>query len=199
MTNRERVLPVFLGVFLLALTLSSLVSFSSAEEEAPTIISGVNARISASGTGKIENTSIFSIVAGPGASLWISNEYSDEQYKVSLFVDGGEISSTGLESASRIQEASFLLPEKENYAGKKIEIILLKDGRIVDRALVTYCGDGVCSKGERATTCPPDCRLAGLAPQQASKKTPYLAAGALLIGLAGFVLYIVTTRKRQGL
>lgn len=157
-------------------------------------VTGVSALVSVP-SGRMENATIFSVEAGPGVSLWFSTKYSGEPYKVSLFVGGGEVSSTGIGEDSEI---SLLLPRNSSYAGKKVELVLMKGGRIVDRATIVYCGDGVCSKGERTTTCPSDCKLAGLAPQQDSKRVPYLAAGLLLIVLAGIVIYLVTTRQRQG-
>lgn len=193
---------VWLFSVLLLIANFALVGIAFSESEDLIRIDGVFVLVSLprSGDARIENASFLRQMETNAEGMGYSSEYSGQKYKVSIFADGGEIYSSGTIDNPRkdISTRDFFFPAlPEDATGKKLEAVLQENGKIVDRKAILYCGDKVCSKGERVTTCPSDCILGGLAPQQASKQIPYIAAGLILIVLAGFVFFVVTRQRQQ--
>ncbi len=119
------------------------------------------------------------------------------EYSTVAFVDGERASEFSFDTGRNIKQGfstSLFLPLPEDSEGKTIEAAVERNGRIAERERVVYCGDRICSKGERATICPSDCILGGLSPRQGSKKVPYIAGGLFLLVLAGAIFYIITKK-----
>jgi|GEM_PF-4289441 len=128
------------------------------------------------------------------------SNYADEgdDFEISISSEEkGVIASGSLSLYDNYQgnfNTSFVFFLPEDYSGEELFARISRKTKIVDSKQVVYCGDKTCSKGERATTCPSDCILGGLSPQQGSKKVPYIAAGLFLLIVSGAIFYIVTKK-----
>lgn len=200
---KMRMPNVFLALFAIALVLQAIPSFPSVQLEEAALSEGegdiviIEIKYVEDGKFEIVNSSKKHIkysgeVYGALGTIGGTGEYSTV-----TFVDGERTGEFSFDTGRNIKQGfstSIFMPIPDGAQGKTIETAIEKNGRITERERVVYCGDKTCSKGERVTTCPSDCILGGLSPQQGSKKVPYIAAGLFLLIVSGAILYIVTKK-----